>query len=140
MKGRNLIGFNFGNRRYKWQDDKEWSGDPVYLHCVWHHVRLIPKKGEPDTYWCPRCGNTERPYLQKEVATEEDFEPTASPQSKTRIISPKRKKKYFDDSGNEITDPDLISLVQRGMHVIKYHEEKIEGDPKKPKGHIVRRK
>lgn len=115
-----------------------WDGTIEYKHCVFHPgIRLIPKKDEPDMLWCPKCGT---PYQEKDTASEEDFEPTASPQSKTRIISPKKKKRYFDDSGNEITDPDLISLVQHGMHVIKYHEQKVEDpNPKQKKRHFVRK-
>jgi hypothetical protein len=43
---------------------------------------------------------------------------------KTTIVSRKRNKKFYDDNGNEINDPDLIQQIQQGAHVISYHEQK----------------
>jgi len=42
----------------------------------------------------------------------------------TAIVSGKSKKKYFDQKGTEINDPDLIQDIMQGAHVISYHEEK----------------
>jgi len=48
--------------------------------------------------------------------------------SSTRIIQGKKQKKYYDDSGNEITDETLINDVKRGAHVISYQETKSGND------------
>ena len=42
----------------------------------------------------------------------------------TKIITPKKKKKYYDQSGREITDPTLFNDIMQGKTVISYHEEK----------------
>jgi len=55
----------------------------------------------------------------------------------TKIITAKKQKKYYADNGNIITDETLIQDIQRGAHVISYREDKVEGDPMKPKRHIV---
>ena len=64
------------------------------------------------------------PYAEKDTAKDERFIPESGPQSKTRIITGKMKKKYYDQSGNVITDEDLIADIQRGATVISYKEEK----------------
>ena len=131
----NIIGFGPRNRYYKWMDDEGWDGQTVYRHCVFHPgTRLIPKKGENDLLWCPKCGAT---YNEEkdEALKDEDFDAEYSPQAKTRIISAgKKKKKYYDKQGNLITDPTLINDIQRGMNVIWYNEQK-SGEEKR---HIVK--
>jgi len=42
----------------------------------------------------------------------------------TKIITPKKKKKHYDDLGNEINDEVLLQDIARGAHVIRYNEEK----------------
>jgi hypothetical protein len=86
--------------------------------------------------WCCRCGTSNLP---KDTATEEKFEPTASPKSQTKIISAKSKKKYYDKQGNLINDEQLLKDIANGKVVISYNEYKTEGDPKKPKCHVVRK-
>jgi hypothetical protein len=54
---------------------------------------------------------------------------------RTAIISPKKKKKYYDKQGNKINDPDLLKEIMQGANVISYHEIKSGED----KRHIVRR-
>jgi len=43
----------------------------------------------------------------------------------------KKKRKYYDKFGNEITDQTLIQDVLQGKTVISYHEEK-SGEKDKP--------
>ena len=86
---------------------------------------------------CPQYGTS---YLPKDTATEENFEPTASPKSQTKIIQAKKKqKKQVDSQGNEINDEQLLKDIARGVKVISYREDKVEGDPKNPKRHVVRK-
>lgn len=110
----NIIGFgnNFSNI-----DPQKWK------HCVVHPgTRLISKLDEPGVLWCPQCGT---PYLPKDTISEERFEAGHGPTNQTKIITGnKKKKRYLDESGNEITDPSLINDMMRGIHVIRYHEIK----------------
>lgn len=130
MKGWNLIGFNFPNSSMV--DTSKWK------KCVAHPgSRLISKLDEPGVLYCPLCGTS---YLPKDTLSEERFDPSATPKNQTKIIQPKKKKKYLDESGNEINDAQLLKDIANGAHVISYHEYKVEGDPKKPKRHVVRKK
>jgi uncharacterized Zn finger protein (UPF0148 family) len=114
MKGWNLIGFNFPN--YSMIDPSRWK------HCVVHPgSRLISKPDELGTLFCPLCGTS---YLPKETATEENFQPSASPKTQTKIFTAKSKKKYYDKQGNEINDKHLLKDITNGMNVISYNEVK----------------
>ena len=86
-------------------------------------VRLIKVKGE---LRCPTCGYT---YKKEEAINEDTIQPQHAKQQ-TTIISGKRNKKYYDKSGNLITDPDLIAEIQKGATVISYHEEGGEDNKK----------
>ena len=57
----------------------------------------------------------------------------------TKIITAKKQKKHYDSHGNEITDETLLQDVARGIKVISYREDKVEGDPKKPARHVVKK-
>lgn len=70
---------------------------------------------------CPQCGTS---YLPKDSISDENFEPTSSPNSQTKIMTPKKDKKYFDQSGNEINDEQLLKDMANGMNVISYREVK----------------
>jgi hypothetical protein len=56
-------------------------------------VILIPKKDERDILWCPECGT---PYSEKDTGAEERFNPEEGPTNQTRIITARKKKKYYD--------------------------------------------
>ena len=51
------------------------------------------------------------------------------------ICTKTKKKKYYDKQGNEITDPDLTTDIQRGDTYYEYREQK-SGEEKR---HIVRK-
>lgn len=53
----------------------------------------------------------------------------------TKIIQPKKKKKYYDEKGNEINDAQLLKDIANGAHVISYNEQK-SGKER----HIMRKK
>lgn len=110
----NIIGFtNYSN----WRPTKS---------CALCHVILIRRRNletgeEMPGLMCPRCGS---PYTENEAPTEEGIKGKFSGKQETRIISAKNKnKKYYDQSGNIINDPDLIAEIQKGANVISYHEE-----------------
>ena len=89
-------------------------------HCVIHPgTRLVQKLDDPDLLWCPQCGTS---YSDKEAGTDEKIKSRFGPNQQTRIVSPKPIKKYYDQSGNLINDPDLIQEVERGAHVVSYQE------------------
>jgi hypothetical protein len=49
-------------------------------------------------------------------------------QGQTAIITGKKtSKKYYDKSGNLVTDKDLIDLIQQGANLISYHEQMPSG-------------
>jgi hypothetical protein len=124
----NIIGFGLN---YSNIDPSRWK------HCVVHvGTRLISKPDEPGTLFCPLCGTS---YLPNDTISEERFDPSATPKSQTRIITPKSKKKYYDKQGNLINDEQLLKDIANGKTVISYHEYKTEGDSAKPK-RVVRRK
>jgi len=70
--------------------------------------------------------NERRHSKLEDTAREENLTPKHGPSNKTRIISGKRKKRYLDQQGNEINDPDLIDEIKRGAHVISYREDQLE--------------
>jgi hypothetical protein len=114
----NLIGFNFGNKRYKWQSDG-WDGSTEYRHCPFHPgMRLIRKKDQQGVLQCVKCGST---YLENEAPNEEGIQVKHTKQQ-TMIKTARKKKKYYDKQGNEISDPYLIEEIQRGANVISYRE------------------
>lgn len=132
----NLIGFNFG-KRYKWQGDG-WDGTTEYRHCPFHPgMRLIRVKDQLGLLQCIKCGSK---YLENEAPNEEGIQVKHTNKQQPKIITAKKKKKHYDKQGNEINDEQLLKDIANGMNVIEYHEYKVEGDPKKPKRHVVRRK
>jgi hypothetical protein len=109
----NLIGFNFN------------SSDPYIptKTCVIHYgTPLISKRDELGVLWCPECGMR---YSEKDTATDEDIKGKfKGPNQKSQIISAKKKKKrYFDKNGNEITDETLLNDIARGATVYKYQRK-----------------
>lgn len=109
----NLIGFSFQN-------------EPAKKHCVIHPgTRLIQKEDDPDVWYCTMCGTV---YLEKDTGNDENITSEYGPTQQTSIISAKKKKKFYDKSGNEITDPELIKEIMQGANVISYHETKIGND------------
>ena len=107
----NIIGFNF---------QRPFTNNKT---CVIHPgTVLIPKIDQPDMLWCPFCGQS---YLDKESETTENITTPFGPHSnKSAIITSRKKKKYFDKLGNEITDPTLIQDIMQGATVISYEEDK----------------
>lgn len=90
-----------------------------YRHCVIHpHIRLEQDLADPDKLLCPYCGVS---YLPNETTPEGTYQSKFGPQQ-SKIITAKKKKKYYDKAGREITDPDLIAEIERGAHVISYQE------------------
>src|SRR5213593_4565548 len=81
------------------------------LHCVIHPgTRLVHMEGdEPNIFRCSECGSVG--YTESEAITEEKINTMFGPgSSKPAIIQAKKqKKKYFDQQGNEVTDPEIIS-------------------------------
>ncbi len=107
----NLIGFNFTPKL-------------EYKHCTIHTgTRLIQSDTEPDILYCAQCGTS---YSVKETGTDEKIKSRFGPNSTTRIISPKPKKKYYDQNGNEITDETLLQDIARGAKVLYYREDEPE--------------
>jgi hypothetical protein len=118
----NLIGFNFGNssKRYGWQADG-WDGSTEYRHCPFHAgTRLLRKKDQPGVLQCPKCGST---YLENEAPNEEGIEVKHGKQQ-AKIITGKKKKKYYDKNGNLINDEQLLKDIANGKVVISYNEQK----------------
>jgi hypothetical protein len=110
----NLIGFDF--QRYSIIPPEK------YKHCIVHPaIRLISKLDEPGVLWCPMCGTT---YLEKDASTEESVKAKFNPKQQTAIITPKKKKKYYDEKGNEINDSQVLKDIAHGAHVISYSEVK----------------
>jgi len=54
--------------------------------------------------------------------------------SKTKVISGKKKSKFYDDNGNEVNDEPLLRNILQGVKVIVYHED-IQGE----EYHVVRK-
>ena len=124
----NIIGF-WDKPQSRWTPTKT---------CPYHHCVLIPKRDESGVYepgvlQCPECGT---PYLEKDAETEEQIKGKHRKQQ-SRIVQPKKKKKYYDKQGNEITDPDLIQDIKQGKTVVYYKEEKLEDKQQK---YLVRRR
>lgn len=95
------------------------SPSTAHRHCVHHPgTRLVQSLEDPDTMLCPDCGIS---YLPKDTAPDEAYQSKFGPQQ-SKIISPKKQKKYYDKAGNEINDPDLIQEIQRGANVVHYSE------------------
>jgi hypothetical protein len=58
-----------------------------------------------------------------------------APNLKLKLYRQRRKrKKYYDNHGNEITDETLLQGVARGATVYRYHEQKSDEE----KRHIIR--
>ena len=97
-----------------------------YKHCVIHKgTRLIQKIESPDMLWCPQCGSS---YNVNDANIEQKIIPKfKAVNSGTRIISPKKKKRYYDTMGHEINpdDKDIMENVMRGDKIISYREDKI---------------
>jgi hypothetical protein len=62
--------------------------------------------------------------VPKDTISEENFEPTSSPKSQTRIITAKEKKKHYDSEGHEINDEQLLNDIATGVKVISCTETK----------------
>jgi hypothetical protein len=120
----NIIGFNF-NSLDRYIPSKV---------CVIHYgTPLISKRDEPGTLWCPLCGSR---YKVEDTTTEESVKGKfKGPNQKTRIITAKKKRKFYDKKGNIITDPTLIQDILQGATALEYHEEKSGED----KPHVVRK-
>jgi hypothetical protein len=95
--------------------------------CVVHPGRVLIRAVDLKTgdyiggLMCPKCGMR---YSENEpTATEEGIEPKHGAQE-TRIITAKSSKKYYDNFGNLINDPDLIAEAQKGNTIISYSETK----------------
>jgi hypothetical protein len=117
-----MIGFNFP-RKYKWQHGYDYPEPVPQKTCPIHPgVPVVQMKGEdPELLFCCQCGT---PYKEEDTITKENFNPESGPANKTFIVTGKKKKKYYDKQGNQITDPDLIADVKRGSTVISYREQK----------------
>jgi hypothetical protein len=70
---------------------------------------------------CPLCGTS---YQPNDTISEERFEAGHGPISQTKIVTPKKKKKYYDEKGNKINDQQLLKDIANGARVISYHEQK----------------
>ena len=107
------------------------------LHCVIHPgTRLVHMQGDedPNIFRCCECGGIG--YKQDEGLADEQIHSKFGPSSnKTKIVQPKRKKKYYDDNGTEINDPTLIQDIKQGKTVVYYNEQKSGED----KPHVVRK-
>ena len=115
-KKKRFVGGNYSTKRF---NIVGFGSEDLteYKHCPLDPgVRLIKIKGELK---CPTCGYI---YKKEEAPNEESIK-IKHEQNKTRIISGKINKKYFDKLGNLITDPDLIAKIQRGAKVISYRQE-----------------
>jgi hypothetical protein len=133
-KGFNLIGFNFPDKRYKWQGDGWVMPEPIYRTCPMHPGRILfQKKDDKDTLQCPECGSCFS--TQELTGTEETVKGTHK--SKPAIIqgNNKKQKKYYDSFGVLITDPTLINDIKHGKNVIYYNEQKSGED----KPHVVKK-
>jgi len=103
--------------------DRHKIDNTTYRYCSIHsYKRLIESKTDPTLLFCPECGSE---FKIEDTVAEEKISSMFGPgSSKPTIIQGKKKKRYFDDSGNEINDQTLINDIQRAVHVIRYHEEK----------------
>jgi hypothetical protein len=114
----NLIGFD----RYK-IDNK------TYRHCSIHpYKRLLASKTDPDLLFCPECGS-EYPVNDtiKEQDVLTDVPPSGNSNSGTKIISARKKRKYYDSFGALIPDDDFDALhdMQGGRRIVYYREDKV---------------
>ena len=89
-----------------------------YKHCI-YDVAVRLQKNKKGQLMCFQCGYV---YQPEEAPNEEGVSIKHNKQQ-TAIISGKGKRKYYDKSGNEINDPDLIQDIQQGANVISYNEE-----------------
>jgi len=96
--------------------------EPVkHKHCIFcTGRRLQPDPHDNDKLMCFTCGYS---VLAEEAPNDENISIKHDKQQ-TRIVSGKGKKRYYDKSGNEINDEQLIQDIQQGAHVISYHEQK----------------
>jgi len=95
-------------------------------HCVIHRgTRLIPKRNESGEIepglMCPTCGTS---YKEHEAAAEEQMKGKFAGKQETKIISAKKKRKYYDKQGNEINDEQLLKDIANGKVVLYYNEQK----------------
>ncbi len=103
----NLIGFNFTNT-------SNYSYDQ-YRHCAIHKgIRLLPDKEDKDMLFCPSCGCR---YPVKDTVEEQNIEsnlPASNTNSGPKIFSAKPNRKYYDNFGALIDDPDIQNLARTG--------------------------
>ena|SRR4249920_2989207 len=123
----NLLGFG-----YQWDLARGGKGYVQPKSCPIHpgHI-LIPKKDKPGILFAASCCGSEYP----DPDYKDEWNPTGDSQNfeqikekfkkqQTRIIQGKnRKKRYFDQQGNEINDEVLLADIARGAKVIFYKEE-----------------
>jgi len=129
-----MIGFNFPRRRFKWEDNT-WNQEALirtFKHCPIHAgVGVVPwNEGDPDKLYCKECGTE---YLEQEAPNDERMKGKFKEQ-KTMIVTPRKKKKFYDEQGTEVTDPELIKQLQSGMRIVSYKEDKVE------ENHIIRKR
>jgi len=65
------------------------------------------------------CGSLT--YLEKDTPSQEQIKPSHKMQQ-SKIIQPKKKKRYFDQQGNVINDETLIQDAKLGKTIIRYEE------------------
>jgi soluble P-type ATPase len=76
---------------------------------------------DPGILRCVQCGTM---AYKEDTATEERIKAKHTKQQTAIIAANKKKKKHFDQSGNEINDEQLLKDIARGVKVISYHEQK----------------
>lgn len=109
----NIIGFDFPNSS-RITPDK-------YKHCVVHPgSRLISKPDEPGMLMCPLCGTS---YLPKDSISEERFDPSVTPKTQTRIITPTKSKKSLINRLMKLM-MNTTQNIANGANVISYTEVK----------------
>lgn len=110
----NMIGFNFSN-------PSNYSGYDEYRHCAIHKgSRLIKDEKEPDLLFCPQCGCR---YPVKDTVTKQNIQSKINPNSGTKIITGKTKRKFYDSFANLIPQDDKETLqdLAAGRKIVYYH-------------------
>jgi hypothetical protein len=97
-----------------------------YQTCSIHpYKRCLPSKTDPNLVFCPQCGSE---WKKEDTVAAQNIESKFGINNQTKIVSAKKKRKFYDKHGNEITDPELIQEMQGGHTVISYQEKKVEGE------------
>jgi hypothetical protein len=109
----NLIGFDFTTKR----DTK------TYRTCLIHPGEILIRSAEDRTLLlCPRCGSPQK-YQEDEALTDEQIKGKFR-KHQTKILTAKKKRRFYDKFGTEITDETLIQDIMQGKTVINYYEQK----------------